>query len=175
MSSLSPGPIRADERVERFLFSPVHMNKKGELMPAVFSQAFRDGCSIQRLDKVATGELEGFVKSFLVAKDNRVWIGTVGAVASDIRKIAVGRRRGFALYDTSEPKNVSHGEIFASYPINEADELELTRKLFAAFGDGVVTPPIKLRDGQVWNSLTEDLRSRKAAAPIGIKGRAAAQ
>jgi hypothetical protein len=161
MSPLSPAPITASEPLRRFIFSPLHTHRKtGKILPNLFNQAFRDGCSIQREAHASDQELGAFVGGFLAAGADRKWMGTVVTSAAEIRAIELEGERAFAAYDTAEPQNPAHGEIFVARAISEADEVELRARLFSIFGDGSMEPAVDYRGGRIWQGLDEQLRAR---------------
>lgn len=163
VSRYSPGPVKAGERLVRFIFDPIHTQKKtGKIMPSVFSQVGTDGCSIQRDSVAADDELSTFVRDFLDADDKRAWLGVLSASCDAVRAIAVQANspRAVCVYDTGERHNTSHAELFHAYEIPEADVLEVRRLLFAALGDGALVKPQGYRTGSIWGQLPVALRER---------------
>lgn len=154
-SKHSPGKVRDDEQLSRFVFSPIHVGKKG-ILPAVFSHTFTVGCSIQRESIVSEAELINFVKDFLNGKADRSWHGVLIADNKVLRDYTMDNsdRRAFCIYDTAEKHNPAHGEIHqAQYEIDEADKIELREKLFKAFNGGVSTTPAAYRNGSILKQI----------------------
>jgi hypothetical protein len=68
---------------------------------------------------------------------------------------------GALTYDTANPDNPAHAELFQSqYIIDEADALELRHNLFVAFGNGNIVSPSKYRSGSVWANLSPQFQAR---------------
>lgn len=154
-SKHSPGRVSDNEQLSRFVFSPIHVGKKG-ILPAVFSHTFTVGCSIQRESIVSEPELVHFVKEFLAGKADRSWHGVLTADNKALRNYTMDNsdRRAFCIYDTAEKHNPAHGEIHqARYEIDEADKIELRAKLFEAFNDGVPIIPSTYRNGSILNKI----------------------
>lgn len=166
MSAHSPRPVGQSENLARFVFSPLHLTKKGDLNPSFFSHVTTKGCSLQR-DSIATEEeLREFVQAFLSRDTKRSWKGVVSARCADVRSItpgssADGVRRAICVYDTAEEGNPAHAEMCSARSIQEADAAELRRHLMAAFGDGKILEPGAFRGGAIWNALPESLRVRR--------------
>lgn len=167
MSRHSPRPVSESEVIVRFVFSPLHVTKKGDLKPSLFSQIATNGCSVQRDDVATNDELINFVRSFLLAKSNRAWIGVVSSSCDAIRAISAptgDNLRAICVYDTGEPHNQAHAEMFQTRHVNqanEADALEVRRSLLAAFGDGSIGNRQTYKQGAIWNSLSPELQARK--------------
>lgn len=165
MSEYSPGTISMSERLARFVFSPMHVDRKtGNIKPSIFSHVHTKGCSIQRDSVAQPDEIDAFITKFLSAADNRIWVGVLLGQCKSVRNIkaAESDQRAVCVYDTAEKSNPAHGELCQTqYVVEEADRLELRRWLFAAFGDGIVVQPAQYRDGAVWISLPQHLKSRK--------------
>ena len=164
MSKHSPHPVENSETLARFIFSPMLFDRKtGKAKPNAFSHVNSRGCSIQRDSITTNDELFSFVKQFLIGKDDRAWKGVLHAQCSNIRNISSDDsvRREVCVYDTATLGNPAHGELFQSqYVVDEADRVELREKLFIAFGNGGMIPPLQYRDGAVWNNLPDSLQAR---------------
>lgn len=163
MSKHSPRTVEESEQLARFVFSPMHVNRKtGEIMPSIFSHVHEKGCSIQRDSVAGTNEIGKFVESFLSNKSDRAWVGVLTSPCQNVRGIRVETdARGVCVYDTAEPGNPAHAEMCQTqYVIGDADRLELRNKLLAAFGDGVVIKPQEYRTGTVLAALPQELRAR---------------
>jgi hypothetical protein len=166
MSKYSPNVIGNDEVLARFVFSPMHLDRKGNIKPSIFSHVFNVGCSIQR-DTIATSkELIDFAKDFLDGNNNRSWEGVLLAKCNDVREINRdnANSRAVCIYDTASENNPSHGEMAQSqYIINDADQVELRHNLFQAFGKGIAVNPCHYRDGAIWEQLPQHLKCSKTA------------
>lgn len=164
MSKHSACPVCESETLARFVFLPIHINERtGQLKPSCFSHVHSKGCSIQRDSVARLDELLTFVETFLGRKDEYVWRGVLCGGCRDVRSIkAIEGHRAVCVYDTAEPENPAHGELCQThYIIEEADQLELKRNLFAAFGDGSIIQPSEYRNGAVWQQLPQHLRARR--------------
>jgi hypothetical protein len=165
MSEHSPRPVADSERIARFVFSPIHVGKKGNLKPSLFSHVDEKGCSVQRDSIASDQELLALVQTFLNSRADYVWMGVVIGSCQEIRKVlAPGHwfvaKRTVCVYDTAEPDNPAHAEICRTCRIQEADRAELRAKLLRIFGDGTMTDRQVYRAGNVWNALPPALRAR---------------
>jgi hypothetical protein len=162
-SRYSPGIIENDEKLTRFVFSPVHVSKKtGGVLPALFNQVHTSGCSVQRDSIADDSEIAAFVSTFLGAGGDRVWMGVVSAECQEVRGIRIENKgeRALCVFDTAEKNNPAHGEVCRARVIDEADRVELRNHLYKAFNSKAVIAPGNYRAGGVWANLTDDLRSR---------------
>jgi hypothetical protein len=174
ISALSPGSISADEQITRLVFS-MHASKNGALNSSLFSHIASKGCSVQREKFATSNALNGAVQKILLGSAaNNAWLGSVNASASDIRNLCLKRGdRAICLYDTAEPDNRAHAEMFYSRAIEEADAAELRNDLYSIFGEGVITKKAEeYRDGSVWAALPPSMQARTDTA---WKGYAAQQ
>ena len=163
MSKHSPCIVGNEEILARFVFSPMHVDRKGNIKPSIFSHVHSKGCSIQRDSIAKTDEIVAFVNSFLTIKDDRAWIGVLLGVCQNARGIRSGDsdNRAVCVFDTAERHNTAHGEMCQThYVVEEADKVELRRNLFAVFNEGVVIRPPVYREGAVWNELSEGIQAR---------------
>jgi hypothetical protein len=161
MSHYSPSTVDNSELVSRFVFSPIHLNKKGELKPSLFTHIETSGCSVQRESLATFNEILDFVSKFLSVDSERKWHGVAQARASDIRNININNtnKRNLCIYDTAEINNPAHAEICKTiYVIDEADKLELRRHIFKAFGNSSVITPDAYRSGAVLQNLQPELK-----------------
>jgi hypothetical protein len=162
-SPFSPGLIQDTERLTRFVFSPVHLDKKGKkIKPSVFSHVFTVGCSIQRESIVSDDELVNFVARYLTKNAAHAWHGVLTADCAILRGITLDdqSKRIICVYDMAEEVNPAHGEIHQShYEIEEADQPELRAKLFAAFNNGVNIEPTQYRNGSLRGVLSLNHRN----------------
>ena len=163
MSKHSPRPVAEPEILSRFIFSPIHVRKNGSLKPSIFSHVHTKGCSIQRDSVASTDEIAAFIKSFLTKRNDFVWIGVLSGQCQGVRDIRANESndRAVCVFDTAKPENPAHGEMCQThYIIDEADKLELNRKLLATFGDGAIIKPSHYQNGLVWNQLPQHLQAR---------------
>ena len=163
MSDYSPRPVSNDEVVTRFVFAPLHVRRNGKLNSSLFSQVQNTGCSVQREAIATRAELVPWITAFLNKNGTFTWIGTFASSCSAIRSLTVATsdRRAVAVYDTAEPENPAHAELFQTqYVIDEADKIELRAELLKAFGGGAIGMPDAYRDGVVWTDIDPVLRAR---------------
>lgn len=149
----SPGLIKDSEKLTRFVFSPVHLDRKGrKIKPSVFSHVSTVGCSVQRESIVSDEELVNFVKSYLGKNSTHLWHGILTADCNALRDIILEdqQKRIVCVYDMAEEQNRAHAEIHQSqYEIEEADRPELRAKLFEAFNNGINIEPAQYRNGSI--------------------------
>lgn len=151
-SRYSPGPVSNAETLTRFVFSPVHVGKTGNIKPSVFSHVFTVGCSVQRESIVSERELTQFAKKYLENIPTHSWHGVLTGNCEPLREYSLENtgQRALCIYDTAEKDNPAHSEIHCSqYVVDEADKVELRAKLFEVFNSGVHTPPSQYRYGSV--------------------------
>ncbi len=154
MSKYSPCIVSNHEVLARFVFSPIHCKKDGTIKPAAFSHVYEKGCSIQRDTIAQPAEILAFAKKCLEGRTDLVWVGVICAHCETVRSISIERseRRAVCVFDTAEPSNPAHAELCQThYVIDEADRIELRRKLFSAFGNGKPIPASEYRAGSVWS------------------------
>ncbi len=154
MSEFSPSPIADTELISRFVFSPIHTDKKtGKFKPSLFSHIFDKGCSIQRETKATNNEMSSFVSDFL-SKDARFsWQAVVMAKCNNLRDILIDDKiRIICLYDTATKANPAHGEVCVSREISDADRLELRSLIFDAFNKTEL--PNDYRNGKINKSIS---------------------
>ena len=173
MSKSSRGVVVDQEALSRFVFFPMHVNTKGDkVKPTFFDQVHTSGCSLQRESIAPTAELASFVSNFLEGSYDRGWIGVLSAGCKAVRDIRIedGIEQALCVYDTAEPNNPAHAEMFsARRTAMEADRGELRFHLRAAFSNGTIVPAPAYRDGAVWNHLSPALQavSAKGATKLG--------
>lgn len=161
MSAHSPGVVSIQETLARFVFSPLHLDRKGNVKPTLFDQVHSSGCSVQRDSIATTGEITQFVSDFLSEAENRALLGVVSGKCHSVRDIRMGDRseRSVCVYDTAEASNPAHAEMFCARPISmNADRNELRRHLWLAFTNGTIVPPSVYRGGAVLSSLPVELQ-----------------
>lgn len=163
MSKHSPGVVVGNERLSRFIFSPMHI-KRGKVVSSLFSHAANKGCSVQRESRATNSEIEEFVSGFMNRIEDAVWLGVVQANCEEIRGLRIDNDESqtVCVYDTAEKDNSSHAEMCASHTFTDEDDIELRAKLMEVFGaKRVHSPPESYRDAVVWRNLRAELRERK--------------
>jgi hypothetical protein len=115
----------------------MHVGNSGKVKASLFSHAATNGCSIQREGLLAVDEAKRFVEGFLKKNPTQDWRNVVIASCAAVRSIQLdGKTERLAcVYDTANPDNPAHAEIFwtGRGEIPEAGEAELRRKLMLAF------------------------------------------
>lgn len=162
-SKYSPHPVEDEEVLARFVFDPLHVRRNGSLKSSLFSHVSHKGCSIQRDTIAAPQELGAFVTLFLenqlTKKPDTKWHAVVTAPCKKIRALMqdASISRSVCVFDTAERVNPAHAELFQTqYVINEADQLELHKRLLDSFSDS--STPSSFRNGEVLNTLSSELR-----------------
>jgi len=131
------------------------------MKPSLFSHVHKLGCSIQRETIATTSELYIFLSKFMRADVRRTWHGVAIAECKQAREIVLdgSGNRAVCVYDTAESTNPAHAELFQTqYVIDEADELEIRRKLLDIFS--VRFNPDKYRNSELLERLDLDLQDR---------------
>lgn len=162
MSKFSPGVVKDDELLSLFIFLPIQVNRKGVVKPSVFDHVHSKGRSIQRDTVANLLELKNFVQAILSGGEDRGWIGVITAKCLKVRNVTIAPEvaRAICVFDTAEPGNPAHAELCRARVMDEADKVELRSELWKAFNADSVTRPSEYRNGQVWASLNDELRSR---------------
>jgi hypothetical protein len=161
MSDLSPCPVNDSEYIARFVFDPMHITRKRALKPSFFDYVFDKGCSVQRDSIAPNGEVLRFIAGFVRKNPKAEWLGVVSAKCAELRSIVAPEsgHRALCVYDTAEEGNPAHAEMCSTrYIVEEADRLEVSRHLMAAFGDGVIQERASYRRGGIWTVLQTNPR-----------------
>gem|GEM_PF-537507 len=167
MSKHSPNVVGDDEVLARFVFSPIHVDKKGKIKPSIFSHVFNVGCSIQRDSVAKSEELVNFAKTFLAGDEKRSWEGVLLAKCNELKNIKANsvNSRAVCIYDSATADNPAHGEMSQSqYIIEEADIVELRHNLFETFNNGRPVLPKDYRYGAIWEQLPPNLKRQSITA-----------
>ena len=153
----SPQPVTNDETVTRFLFSPIHVSKDGKTVkPAAFSHVVAKGCSVQRESLATLAELEVWLSGYQQYNSAHQWVGTLPGNCGALRLVQLDGKaqRALAVYDTAEPANQAHAEIFQTeYVIEESDRAEVRAALFKIFNNGILIAPESYRGGELLNRI----------------------
>ena len=167
MSQHSSSPVASSEIVVRFVFSPIHRTRKGELNPSFFSHTMTKGCSVQRESVASDDELLTFTRKSLSGREDLAWFGVATATSEALRGLkAPGTgSRAVCVYDTAEPDNPAHAEMCKTQHIQEADAAELRRSLMSVFNDGILVDRQAYRNGRIWNALPAELQVRPIKLP----------
>lgn len=164
MSRFSPGVVAGSERLSRFIFHPMHLDRRGNVKSNFFGYVTNNGCSVQRESLAANAEMSMFVSEFMNKNPKAVWSGIVEAICENVRIVQADDDlpQGTCVYDTAYEHNSSHAEICASRTLQEdGDANELRHDLWELFGAGHLGLPESYRDGAVWRNLSADLRDRR--------------
>lgn len=163
MSKYSAGVVNEGELLSRFVFSPIHYNKKtGRLKPSLFSYAADRGCSIQRESLATPDEIVKFVTEFLQRQGTYVWYGVVVGDCENVRGIRLNGmpNRTVCVYDTAERSNPAHAEIcLTHFALEDGDANEMRRHLMTAFNTQNLISPGTYQSGRVWARLPSNLRT----------------
>ena len=164
MSKFSSAPVNDDEYLARFVFSPIHLSKKGEIKPSLFSHVSTIGCSIQRETIASSDEIGSFISKFLSKDTKYSWNSVLIAKTEILRKVLIEstNARALCLYDTAEEDNPSHGEMHQMGSINEADQIELRHDILQAFVSAKKLTPNSYRNGDVLGIVPEQFKSQIA-------------
>jgi hypothetical protein len=143
----------------------MHVDRTGICVkPNFFSHVHRKGCSLQRESRATDTELIRFVDNFFATNTtaDAAWYGVLSANCNTVRSIRAPSSpddRATCVYDTGEPENPAHAEIFQTTHIKEADELELRKDLLmSVFQNGLFTKREEYRGGAIWQGVSEPAR-----------------
>ena len=132
MSPLSPYPIKPEELIARFIFSPMFVNKKGKIQSNAFSHIVSSGCSIQREDNAKNEEIINFIANFTAMNPAESWHSVLITKCSQLKSLYIDDKPVLCLYDTAKEDNPSHGEICVNRDLTQSDILELRRMMLKA-------------------------------------------
>lgn len=145
----SPRPVSNTESLTRFIFSPIHISRKnGKVLPAAFSHVATKGCSVQRESVATDAELTQWIGGYSQKNPLHIWKGTLVSTCQSLREIQLSDKtiRTVAVYDTAEPGNPAHAEIFQTeHVIDDADRIELRAEVLKCFSNGNLTEPTAYR------------------------------
>lgn len=156
MSWYSPQAVENDEELARFLFSPIHIDKRKKVLPAAFSHIENKGCSVQREGLASVQAASELASSMMRNSSKAVWAGVLLGKCCEVREITVGDNgaRYVCIYDTAEKSAPAHAEICRTQrTFEEGDANEMRAKLRRAFGNGAYLPPDQYRGGACLNGL----------------------
>ncbi len=125
ISSHSPGPVRPDEQLIRFVVDPLHV-PNGKIASTLFSDAETTGSSVFRAsetpDSVLLAEATKVVqKSTSKTGQPRKIIGVIAAPCEIFRLTGYADEndtRAFCVYDTARVDCVGHGDVLAALGIH---------------------------------------------------------
>lgn len=116
----STGPVKSDEYLHRYVFSPLHLHE-GKVVTALFTDAKNKGLSCERdhspipssdLHARGQAQVETFNSNRRPAQAERSYEGAVTAQSVKVREIVLGSSRIYAIYDTGLPNNPAHVDVF---------------------------------------------------------------
>ena len=119
-SELSPGTVKNQEKLGRFLYSKDHINEQGGIGPAAFQiddliKPERKGISVIRLDVIDPVELLKIESDFFARIKGIQNLNLCVATTKEIRDIRIGSRRAFCVVDDAEPNCKAHAIIRLEY------------------------------------------------------------
>ena len=124
----SPGPVQNEEILIRQIISPHHFDAETKkLKTSAFTDSETFGLSVNRLSHTTVElihdvALERIEKANINAKNPKAFWGTVNFFCAEVRAIfyrseeGVAPLRGFVIYDTADPEDPSHADIFTAVP-----------------------------------------------------------
>lgn len=128
VSDCSPGIVRGEEFLHRFVFSPVHIDTDGSLKTAFFSDCNTFGMSCQRSKSIVpeakthalgSAQIEKFNASRAPERPERSYLGVVSANCEAVRMLRSAdatvvpyEKPMMAIYDTALTENPEHVDIF---------------------------------------------------------------
>ena len=144
-SSLSPGPLAANERLRRVVLAPTYVESDtGKIKPSFFDDMKASGFSCDR-DRRPLEESRAAAEALAAAKTARLApekepVRSFGYVAFEVGAIRqlmsqAGERLCVA-FDTAEPTNIHHAEIFLVS--SDSAALRRVRSLLVDVANGYV-------------------------------------
>ncbi|MEH3085464.1 MAG: hypothetical protein PGN26_02745 [Xylophilus ampelinus] len=147
----SPGAVADHEKLMRFVFSPIHINKSNEkvleLDETLVNDAFDKGCSVHRMgqseekpriaqlhdkgENLAAGVRGGV--SGRPPQPNRTYIGAIDFIALEVRGTELSGSRGrVRIYDISQKDDCLHADVIVDCrDLDKRQKKQLKAELFA--------------------------------------------
>lgn len=115
-SSYSPGIVRDEERLARFISRREHLAGDGELAPAAFPvQDFLDrgrgGLSVARLVHMMPTDVQRHVHALAGSGSTKTAKGMAVAETRDVRTIRMAGARTFCVVDDGKPDFQAHASV----------------------------------------------------------------
>lgn len=120
VSPHSAGPVKDDEYLHRYVFSPLHVHD-GKVVTALFSDAKNKGLSCERgysytpsadLHSRGENQVDAFNENRRPNQPKRTYVGAVTAKSDEVRNITLENSRIYAVYDTGLANNPAHVDVF---------------------------------------------------------------
>jgi hypothetical protein len=119
-NQFSPGTIDNEEFLLRALDNPTHWDRNtNQFTPNAFLDAGSFGLSVNRIEFATIEELINSAEQRINQKNSqqlhskRVFIGFAKYKCGEIRDaLSITNKRLLAVFDTANPKNVSHADVF---------------------------------------------------------------
>jgi hypothetical protein len=117
VSDLSPDIVKDDEGVARQIFSPIHINDKGDITPAAFDDVLNKGLSVNRRSYISTEGIhlsgESKAEADRQRRPDREYLGFISVSVEQIRACLIEDKRIFAVYDSALTQAKHHADICA--------------------------------------------------------------
>ncbi|WP_127075984.1 hypothetical protein [Rhodomicrobium lacus] len=141
VSECSSGPVDNSETMARLIFSPIHLDERGDIVSSAFSDAWNSDLSVFREEKASREELDYAitkVKEIGLAKvppRPRELVAVGMAKASVVRAIRTkSNSNAFRIYDTANANAPDHASVFVTKAgRSEMSEKQVRRRLFEVF------------------------------------------
>ncbi len=146
VSKYSPGTVQNNEVLIRILVAPQHMHKKrSQPTAASLSDSERKGLSVIRhgfiKDEIIKAVAEGLVERARSSNNDKAGVfGVLLLECETVRQFARSEQEGrcYCVYDTGEPENPGHAEIFqrvagVEKPVRDDRRQKLFEKVKARF------------------------------------------
>ena len=139
-SSCSPGTVRDEESLARFIYRSDHLADDGELAPAAFPvQDFLDrgrgGLSVARLDHMTPIDVQRHVVALVGSGNARATKGMAVAETRGIRAIRNDGARTFCVVDDGKPDFQAHAatRLADSHGMSRSSVRRVRRQLMRSF------------------------------------------
>ena len=162
------GPVAPGEPLSRLIFSR-DLQPDGTVAMHVFASWISKGFSVQRVSLAAAEEVARIVAARLGVLRSKLrsdvqWLGSADSDSTRIRRIARPDGAGaFCIYDTAEPENPAHAEVFQTIdPKDRSLRTKLKDDLARAFDiDRLPMPPTSCKArSQLFSASTNQIRGR---------------
>lgn len=142
-SVYSPGLVGDDESIARLIFSPIHIDGQGKVLPAAFSDVDVPGrgLSVNRYAHCTSEELLNLARAKEAmdrdkGKPDREYKGFVVAGVRPVRDITNEGLQAFCVKDTSLKDNISHADVdqdCSCHDLSKSERRRLRRQLQKEF------------------------------------------
>lgn len=138
VSPHSQGVVLSFEYLARSVFSPIHIDLEGNLLPTIVDDAANKGMSVNRQHHISSDELNSIGENKaqndrMNGISDRQYLGYSYAKCEEIRSLIENGKRVCCIYDTATENTRSHADICYNFYAGKATKKKLRKVLFELF------------------------------------------